>query len=73
MKSKNYYNKSGKHDDGKNWVKGLEGENIVLEQLNTLPENYFVFHDVKLPGGYGNIDHIVVGPTGLFVIETKNF
>ncbi len=72
-KSMRYYKKSRKHEDGKRWVKGLEGENIVLEKLNTLPKNYFVFHDVELPGGYGNIDHIVVGPTGLFVIETKNY
>lgn len=72
-KSKSYYHKSKKNKDGKSWVKGLEGENIVLEQLNILPENYFVFHDVRLPDGYGNIDHIVVGPTGLFVIETKNY
>lgn len=55
------------------WIKGIEGENKVLDQLNTLPKNYFVFHDVTLPQGKGNIDHIVIGPTGLFVIETKNY
>lgn len=56
-----------------NFIKGLEGENFVLKQLNTLPVDYYVFHDVTLPDGRGNIDHIVVGPTGLFVIETKNY
>lgn len=61
------------HRRDNSWVKGLEGENIVLEQLNTLPKNYFVFHDVKLPEGKGNIDHVVIGLTGLFVIETKNY
>lgn len=59
--------------DGKSWVKGLEGENMVLKYLNTLPKNYFVFHDVTLPDKKGNIDHIVIGPSGLFVIETKNY
>lgn len=72
-KSKSHYNISKKDEDGKSWVKGLEGENIVLEQLNRLPKDYFVFHDITLPRGYGNIDHIVIGPTGLFVIETKNY
>jgi len=56
-----------------NYIKGPSGENIVLEQLNILPKNYFVFHDVILPNGKGNIDHIVVGQTGLFIIETKNY
>ncbi len=56
-----------------NYIKGLSGENIVLNHLNTLPKNYLVFHDVQLPNGKGNIDHIVVGQTGLFIIETKNY
>lgn len=28
---------------------------------------------MKLPGQRGNIDHVVVGPSGVFVIETKNY
>lgn len=79
-KSYKYYNKHKRYQkpsktkkNDKSWVIGLEGENLVLEQLNKLPKNYFVFHDVKMPKGRGNIDHIVVGPTGLFVIETKNY
>lgn len=59
--------------EGYSWQKGNEGEIIVADYLNTLPEDYFVFNDVKLPGNGGNIDHIVVGPTGIYVIETKNY
>jgi len=29
-----------------------------------------VFRNVYL--GYGDLDHVVVGPTGIFVIETKS-
>ena len=61
-----YYN-------GKSWNKGIKGEYIVAEYLNQLPEDYFVFNDVKFPGSYGNLDHVVVGPTGIYVIETKNY
>lgn len=68
-----YFKTEYKKETNRSWVKGLRGENIVLNQLNTLPQNFFVFHDVKLPKGQGNIDHIVIGPTGLFVIETKNY
>lgn len=58
---------------GYSWEKGLEGENLVSNYLNTLPKDYFVFNDVNLPGKGGNIDHIVIGPTGIYVIETKNY
>jgi len=55
------------------WVKGLEWENIVLNYLNTLPRDYYVFHDITLPDKKGNIDDVIIGPTGLFIIETKNY
>lgn len=50
---------------------GLLGEQAVAEQLQTLGlKGYQVFHD--LPGdGKWNVDHVVVGPAGVFVIETK--
>ncbi len=28
-------------------------------------------HDRRMPGGYGNIDHLVVAPAGVFVIDAK--
>ena len=51
--------------------RGLLGEQAVAEQLQRLlPHGYQVFHDV--PGdGKWNVDHVVVGPTGVFAIETK--
>jgi hypothetical protein len=30
-------------------------------------------NDVVLPGHPGNIDHVVIGPCGVVVIETKHF
>lgn len=59
--------------NGKSWNKGIAGEKTVANYLNQLPEDYFIFNDVKFPGSYGNLDHIVIGPNGIFVIETKNF
>jgi len=57
----------------KSWDKGIKGESIVAEYLNLLPKDYFVFNDVKFPGSYGNLDHVVIGPTGIYVIEAKNY
>jgi len=56
------------------WKNGLEGEALVVRNLsNKLGNEYAIFNDVLLKDGKkGNIDHIVVGPTGIFVIETKS-
>lgn len=53
---------------------GFEGENQVTKTLSsTLNDEYYLINDVQLPDGKnGNIDHVVLGPTGIFAIETKN-
>lgn len=51
---------------------GLEGERAVGQYLEGLRERgYTVFHDVV---GMGfNIDHVLVGPGGVFTVETKTW
>jgi hypothetical protein len=50
--------------------RGLEGE-LATAQLLTplLADGWQLFHD--LPMKRGNIDHVLVGPTGVYAIETK--
>lgn len=49
---------------------GYHGERYVAEELNLLmPDGFRVFHD--LPFKIHNVDHVVVGPSGVFAIETK--
>jgi hypothetical protein len=49
---------------------GLEGEMFVGEELNQLiAEGCRVFHDV--PIDFGNVDHVVVSPTGVYAVNTK--
>ncbi len=55
------------------WKKGYEGEVRTGQQLDDLPEGYTVLHDLRLPGTRANIDHVVIGPTGVFTVETKNY
>ena len=55
---------------------GFLGERAVGEELNRLwAKGYEVFHDVQFEGRPGsknfNIDHVAVGPCGVFCIETK--
>lgn len=57
---------------GGTWSVGAEGEETVAEYLSLLGDPYRVIHDIVLPNMRGNIDHLVLGPNGVFVIETKN-
>lgn len=51
---------------------GLIGEKLVAEYLEELrSQDCFIFHDIDCESF--NIDHIVVSPQGIFVIETKTF
>jgi hypothetical protein len=49
---------------------GAGGEYDVGAVLSRLPQEFHLFNGV---GFYaGDVDHVVVGPTGVFVVETKN-
>lgn len=52
------------------YFKGARGEEAVAVLLAALPTGCHVFHDVSC-GETGGIDHVVVGPKGVFVVETK--
>jgi hypothetical protein len=53
------------------WLQGAQGEELVGEILERLQaDGWHVTHDVSL--GRGNIDHVLVGPAGIFAIETKS-
>jgi hypothetical protein len=56
-----------------NWFVGKRGEEAVSQVLRSLSQDYALLNDVILPDGRGNVDHFLVGPNGLFVIETKNY
>lgn len=60
-------------DESIAYRKGAEGESLTADALSDLPDTYSVFHDLTHPSIGGNIDHIVVGPTGVFALETKNW
>lgn len=58
--------------DPTSWIRGLRGERTVGRLLEPMEANgYVVIHDIDT--GFGNIDHAVVGPTGVFALETKEW
>jgi hypothetical protein len=53
---------------------GWQGEKQVAKLLsNTLSDDYYLLNDLYPRYGGGDIDHIVLGPNGVFVLETKNW
>jgi hypothetical protein len=61
------------YDKWESWFLGKRGELAVTRALSALPDDYVLLNDLMLPNGRGNIDHFLIGPKGLFVIETKNY
>ena len=56
------------------WERGADGEQRTAEVLSQLPPEWTVFHDLHWPGRqFANVDHVVVGPPGVFVVDSKNW
>lgn len=55
----------------KRWAQGAAGEEKVGTIIEAMAsEGWLPIHDVDL--GRGNVDHVLVGPPGVFTIETKS-
>ena len=54
------------------FFKGARGEEMVAGELAHLPASWTILNGVLLPDGR-DVDHVAVGPQGLFVIETKHW
>jgi hypothetical protein len=56
------------------WQRGAHGERRTARFLDQLPrDGYVVFHDLAVPGSPLMWTHLVIGPTGLFVIDSKQW
>jgi hypothetical protein len=57
------------------WARGAEGEAKLARTLEKLTAGHGValLHDRRVPGSRANIDHIAVGPPGVFVIDAKRY
>lgn len=55
------------------WRSGAAGERVVGARLDGLRRRgVLAVHDRRVPGKRTNIDHIVIAPAGVFVVDTKN-
>ncbi len=56
------------------WAKGSDGERRLAAHLGRVLEGRAVLlHDRRQPGRSANIDHIAVAPSGVWVIDAKNY
>jgi Nuclease-related domain len=61
-------------EQAKAWQRGAQGERRTARLLDRLTrDSYVVFHDLAVPDSDANVDHLVIGPTGLFVIDSKQW
>jgi hypothetical protein len=59
--------------DDRSWRRGAEGEERVAAVLErTLDASWSVIHDLTVGMRGANLDHLVIGPPGVFVLNTKN-
>jgi hypothetical protein len=56
------------------WRRGAAGERRTARLLDPLERHgWAVLHDLAVPGSRANIDHLVIGPGGVFVIDSKHY
>jgi hypothetical protein len=56
------------------WRRGAKGEQRTARLLAPLERRgWAILHDLAIPGSAANIDHLVIGPGGAVVIDTKRY
>jgi hypothetical protein len=55
------------------WRAGLKGQERVEEVLSVLPDEYVLINNLSLPFKNCDIDHLLIGPNGIFLMETKHY
>ncbi|MBG0819045.1 nuclease-related domain-containing protein [Planomonospora sp. ID82291] len=62
------------HEAVRTWRQGAKGERRTARMLRPLRRRgYTVLHDRALPTGQANVDHLIIGAAGVFVVDTKNW
>ncbi len=57
--------------EAENLETGVEGEQLTAGILQDLDSRWTVLHSRILPGGNADADHLLVGPAGLVVLDSK--
>lgn len=63
---------TGEPQSTRAWERGSIGEQKLAEALAGI-DGLTVLHDRRVHGTRGNIDHVIVGPAGVFVVDAKRY
>jgi hypothetical protein len=56
------------------WRDGARGERATARMLRRLAHRgYAVFHDIGIPGTPANADHVLIGPPGVLLVDSKRY
>ena len=56
------------------WRQGASGERRTARLLAPLERHgWAILHDLAVPNSTANLDHLVIGPGGVFVIDSKQY
>jgi Nuclease-related domain len=58
--------------DWRAWRRGATGERVAGWFLNGRRDGWHTFHDIPVGTRGANIDHLVIAPSGVFTVNTKN-
>jgi hypothetical protein len=60
--------------DTRAWRRGARGERRTARLLASLERRgWAVLHDLAIPGSAANINHLVIGPGGVLVVDSKRY
>jgi hypothetical protein len=60
--------------DARAWRDGARGERATARLLRRLHRHgYAVFHDIGIPGTPANADHLLIGPPGVILVDSKRY
>jgi Nuclease-related domain len=60
--------------DAMAWRQGAAGERRTARLLAPLERHgWAIVHDLAVPGSRANLDHLVIGPGGVFAIDSKQY
>jgi hypothetical protein len=60
------------HTDERAWRRGAAGERTTAWWLGRLPDGWHLLNDIPVGERGTNIDHLIVGPAGVFTVSAKN-
>jgi hypothetical protein len=62
----------GRQNDERAWRVGGQGEEAIAKRLDKLPQAWRTLHSVPVGKGASDIDHVVIGPSGVYTVNTKH-